>query len=225
MCIFHNHPDPRTNHLGMSSTIKRFFSLLSLLILAGTPQLATSAILVYDSTGTVTDITGLKIDGVTYDATFHLGLSFNDIWGNYDDLIFGNDDTSLLNRAPAFWGNLTGSSRARDQVMIALGSQAWTYISPGGYHSDYFVVPDAPYFIDPQNLFHGRNDGDSDPMYDLRDSNAWHYATVYQGIPYVSFEVPEPGIFGLFCFAFASFGFARRKYQPVIVNDHIPVPE
>ncbi|WP_369408926.1 PEP-CTERM sorting domain-containing protein [endosymbiont of Lamellibrachia barhami] len=35
--------------------------------------------------------------------------------------------------------------------------------------------------------------------------------TVYQGIPYISFKVPEPGIFWFFCFAFASLGIARRK--------------
>jgi hypothetical protein len=70
--------------------------------------------IVIDTSGTVTSISGLDVDGQKYDVTFsQLSESFNDFFG---------DPTLPTFVTPTFWGNSTGASNAVDALVAALNA-------------------------------------------------------------------------------------------------------
>ncbi|QQE09950.1 PEP-CTERM sorting domain-containing protein [Planctomycetota bacterium] len=80
-------------------------------------------------------VEGIIVDGVTYNATFHTGTSFNAIWDPNNDADFTDGITGL---APAFFDNSAGAISAYDQVSAALGTAFKTRLTP---QSDGFFVP------------------------------------------------------------------------------------
>jgi hypothetical protein len=153
-----------------------------------------------------TSIPNLMIDGTRYDVTFHPGLTFNDIWDENEDGIFGNDE-SLLNRSPLFWGTYWGrgtSYSAANAIMHelgdvdgwSLGSDAFCVPGDGGAHYEY------PRFVS------ARCDSYAEYVYDSIDAyDVVNAGMSFSNTTWVSFSpstvVPLPSTVLLFSSALA----------------------
>lgn len=84
----------------------------------------------------ITELLGVDINGTSYDVTFHLGSSFNDLWDADDDGIFGESDSSLFNSAPTFWGDAPLALLAANAIISRLGTADTTTV----VGSDSFLV-------------------------------------------------------------------------------------
>jgi len=91
------------------------------------------------SAAIVTSISHLQIGSSYYDVTIHSDLgSFNVIWDIDGDGIFGENDGSLINRAPMFWGDYAGAQAAAQAVTNALGSDdTWNSYGYDGTFTPY----------------------------------------------------------------------------------------
>ena len=84
----------------------------------------------------VSSIYGLDINGTAYDVTFHSLTTFQALWDNDADKTFGDNDGSMFNTAPTFWGDPAMAEIAASQILNYLGS---THTVNGG--GDAFYVP------------------------------------------------------------------------------------
>lgn len=136
MINFIDSVDPDFTRTGAREIIRKFtHAVVTLVILTASPLQSLAATLHYDpSTGYVTSITELQVGRSVYDATFHLDLSFNDIWDVDGDGIFGEGDGSVINHAPVFWQDGPAAFLAAEAVMQSLGGVDMTSIASDGFH-------------------------------------------------------------------------------------------
>ncbi len=85
----------------------------------------------------ITNLSNLDIDGTLYDVTFITSDSFNTIFDVDNDLNFGEGDGSLIDRAPIFFGNLSGAYAAGTAIITALGTNDVT----NTLGRDNFLIP------------------------------------------------------------------------------------
>ena len=93
----------------------------------------------------ITNLSNLDIDGTLYDVTFITSDSFNTIFDVDNDLNFGEGDGSLIDRAPIFFGNLSGAHAAGAAIITALGTNDVT----NALGRDSFLIP-----VDKPTKFH-----------------------------------------------------------------------
>ena len=177
-------------------------AVCAFLVLAALVSPARAALLTYDPTNTyVTSISGLSVDGALYDTTFHLNLSFNELWDADGDGIFGEGDGSVINHAPVFWGSPAHGHAAAVAIMDVLGSTEMTSSS-----GDAFLLPTG---FDVTTPGYVNVIGDVDDrlalLYDQLRTRSVLVDQLYLPVvaPYVSFEasaVPLPGTFWLLAF-------------------------
>lgn len=174
---------------------------ISLTIITGTAiavlmaETATAAALgdiVTDRNGLVTNIIGLEVEGEgTFDVTFGLGSSFDDLFGTLDGS--GPD--------PFFLGNPTGAEAATSSIVTSLGT---TFaISADGFNadgslaftSDRFQVP---FFIfeeenrDFLSTFYDEEFGLEEDSVDARTTGLFFDLPIATFSPSESAAVPEP---------------------------------
>jgi hypothetical protein len=176
-------------------------SVVPLFCLAGIPLLSNGATLHHDpNTGYVTSITGLNVNGTLYNATFHLGVPFEDIW-NWE---LGPWE---------FGGNREGAEAAGNAIATALGSSERTHELGDSFHIPISTGISAA-FSDLEGVQDLNNELDVDLIgeggYTVlhRDQPGW-----YPEQPLVSFAVvPIPPAVWLFGSGLLGVvGIARRK--------------
>lgn len=108
-------------------------------------------------------ILGLDIGGTLYDVSFHPGNSFNDLWDQDDDNVFGGG-SSVFVASPTFWQDQAGALLATQAIIGALGNAGTT---TGTY--DGFLVPYAwaPNISPLQSAVHVTADDDPQPGSEL----------------------------------------------------------
>ena len=97
----------------------------SIAVLANTTQAAV-----------VTGLSNLDIDGTSYDVTFHIGKTFNELWDGDGDQAFG-DDGSEFSSQPTFWGNGIGATAAANAIIAALGTTDGISLTSDGFQVPY----------------------------------------------------------------------------------------
>ena len=185
-----NRPNAAVTSNDMLGSVKTLVSIVvPLFVLTGTPFLSSASTLIHHPTaGYVTSIEGLDVDGTLYDATFHPGKTFNDLWSSF---VPGG----LFDRDPLFWGNAGLAEEAGNAILVALGDSERTSAT-----EDRFRVPWE--FHLPAAVINSTGDGRAELNVDeLQTSDLWvaEY-TVPINSPYVSFEastIPVPGAFWL----------------------------
>lgn len=198
----------------LTNTIR---TLIVTVILTIAPWISHAATLHYDSTGSyVTSISGLNVDGAVYDATFHLNMTFNQIWDSDGDRVFGDADGSLIDHGPMFWDDQPTSSDAAFEIMGLLGSTEQT--SPNG-DSFFFAInyspfnPDQVFAIGDADYRLGSLVHDQMRTYYV-DLNALPDSTSYLYGAWVSYEVaavPLPAAFWLLGSALIGLGLILRE--------------
>ena len=92
----------------------------------------------------VTSLSNLNIGGTFYNATFHDGKPFDDLFDADNNAVFNDADGSMFDRDPTFWKNPTLALAAANTIAAALGSDDHTSTSSGPTGivlSDEFFVP------------------------------------------------------------------------------------
>jgi len=199
-----NRVNPAVTSDDMLGPVKTLIStMVPLLIFTGTPLLSNASTLIHHpADGYVTSIEGLDVSGTLYDATFHPGRTFNDLWSSR--VLGGRFD-----RDPLFWGNAGLAEEAGNAIMAALGDSERT--SADG---DRFRVPWE--FHLPAAVINSIGDGRAELNVDELQTDLWvaEY-TVPTNSPYVSFEastIPLPGAFWLYSAGLLGLvSVARRK--------------
>ncbi len=87
----------------------------------------------------IKSLPNLDIDGTKYNVTFH-DKSFNALFDKDGDGQYNDNDGSIFNRAPIFFGNKSAAESASIAIIGALGKSDWTK-SIGPLRSDVALVP------------------------------------------------------------------------------------
>lgn len=167
--------------------------------------------------GTVTMIEELDINGMSFDVSFHEGVSFNSL--------FDPDENGTLDTTPYFWGDMAGASAATTAVIAALGGDKRTTAlhNPGGYltSADVFFVPVAENDVRTTTIdAYGEGDWQtfSDYTYFLTGNQSISKSIGINGFGsryvYATFEtsvVPVPAAAWLFASALFGLGLIKRR--------------
>ncbi|MBT3045662.1 MAG: hypothetical protein AB2637_12380 [Candidatus Thiodiazotropha sp.] len=164
---------------------------------------------------TITYFQNLNIGGSLYNATIHTSGSFNTIWDNNGNGVFGDSDGSIINHSPTFWQS-SNASLAAQAVIDALGTSD-TY---DGLH-DRIAVPydttasNTLVYID---RFNGLTNDELWGPTGLLPSDDYTILFPSNPIAYVSFEnaspVPIPAavwLFGTGVIGLLGFNFRNTK--------------
>jgi len=191
------------NRWGVGMLKRIFLGFLVLFTLS--PLTSHAATVNADATNTFAEsISGLEVGGYFYNATFHPGASFNDLY----DL---NSD-GVLDSTPMFWGDRDTARAATQAIIDALSH---TYKTAPGYDSDHFLVPydftvgvsiaSVDVFLDYAGAL----------TIDIIDQPYRQRHLVFLAYPYVTFEsspVPIPPAVWLFGSGLLGLiGFTKRK--------------
>ncbi|MCB1936440.1 MAG: PEP-CTERM sorting domain-containing protein [Nitrosomonas sp.] len=158
----------------------------------------------------VTSLSNLDIGGTKYNVTFHSDISFNDLFDKDNDGIFNDNDGSVFNRAPTFFGNIAGAGIAADAIINALGTTDHTYQTTTGNLRDLFYVPHTIFGHTNTQIGYMTDDfssltSDSRVRGDIG-------RTTSNRIPFVSFEaVPTPPTLALAGLALGIMGMMGRR--------------
>lgn len=163
----------------------------------------------------ITNLSNLDIGGTLYDVTFITSNSFNTIFDVDNDLNFGEGDGSLIDRAPIFFGNLSGAEAAGAAIITALGTNDVT----NALGRDSFLIP-----VDNPTRFHvnGVTDLRSAPGNDFLDTRL--IGTRSTGSPIATFEltaqnnVPTPSTIALAGIALALMGGVLERRRDGLYN-------
>ncbi len=167
----------------------------------------------------VTSLSNLNIGGTLYNAAFHDGKPFDDLFDADNNAVFDDADGSMFNRAPTFWNNPTLALAAANTIAAALGSDDHTSMSSGPTGivlSDGFFVPfdiiSSTAFI---HNFQGAADDDTTLAADIVIDNEF-YGQSHVGAPIVTFQrvsttVPLPSTLALTGLVLGIMGFIGRR--------------
>jgi hypothetical protein len=182
-------------------------------ILGACCAIVTSLLATTAQAAVMNPILSVNIGGTLYDVTFHdqPGDTFNELWNNDDDGAFDDNDGSLFNAAPTFWGDSDGALEAAIAIIAALGITGET--TPG---SDGFLVAHnkEPTTVKSPNLT-VTVDGVTAPPTDNPATWVISPTETMAGYAFASFEVsavPVPAAIWLFGSGLLGLiGVARRK--------------
>lgn len=177
----------------MEHVIKRIF--LAMLLSMATLTTASATV--------INSLSGVVVNGTEYNAYFHAGKSYNDIWGGA---------SSLLNRDPMFLNDRKSARRAVFRIAYLMDSKDQT--EPG---TDRMIVP----FSLSGTSVYGFVDTDpsAGDIFTIGSTNVYSREGPFNH-PYVSFElaqVPVPAALYLFISGLAGLGLIakNRKLGPI----------